>query len=167
MDIVPNAFNPRFCLGLDKYWETINGLLWPRLNQILHLNIQSVRDCDPARDIIPPRHYYPNDLGCGIRTCLRRNFVQNIFLFCRLKFSAYFHLLKSWRLIVESGSGSVTFLYGSGFADPYHWFTDPYLDPALFSNGFPDANKKYVFSRFFCLIKIRPQVVKTSQNFKN
>jgi len=35
--------------GLDKYWETMNGILWPRLTQILELNIQSVRECDPSR----------------------------------------------------------------------------------------------------------------------
>jgi hypothetical protein len=68
---------PWLCLGLDKYWETINGLLWPRLNQILHLNIQSVRDCDPARDFSPPHHYYLEFylkvLEYGIRTCLRGN----------------------------------------------------------------------------------------------
>jgi hypothetical protein len=28
-------------------------------------------------------------------------------------------------------SGSVTFLYGSGSADPYHGLTDPDPDPAL------------------------------------
>jgi len=35
--------------GLDKYWETLNGILWPRLTQVFELNIQSVRDCDPTR----------------------------------------------------------------------------------------------------------------------
>lgn len=35
--------------GLDKYWETMNGILWPRLTQVLELNIQSVRECDPTR----------------------------------------------------------------------------------------------------------------------
>jgi len=35
--------------GLDKYWENMNGILWPRLTQVMELNIQSVRDCDPTR----------------------------------------------------------------------------------------------------------------------
>jgi hypothetical protein len=40
--------------GLDKYWETLAGLLWPRLAAIMQLNIQSVRKCSavpvPVRD---------------------------------------------------------------------------------------------------------------------
>jgi len=35
--------------GLDKYWETLNGILWPRLTQVMELNIQSVKDCDAMR----------------------------------------------------------------------------------------------------------------------
>jgi len=35
--------------GLDKYWENLNGILWPRLTQVIELNIQSVRDCNPSR----------------------------------------------------------------------------------------------------------------------
>ncbi|XP_023342298.1 vacuolar protein sorting-associated protein 52 homolog [Eurytemora carolleeae] len=35
--------------GLDKYWDTMNGILWPRLTQLLELNTQSVRDCDVSR----------------------------------------------------------------------------------------------------------------------
>jgi len=35
--------------GLDKFWESMNGILWPRLTQVLELNISSVRDCDPNK----------------------------------------------------------------------------------------------------------------------
>merc|ERR1719427_652935 len=35
--------------GLDKYWETLNGLLWPRLTQVMEMNIQSIKDCDVMR----------------------------------------------------------------------------------------------------------------------
>jgi len=35
--------------ALDKYWETLSCLLWPRLQLVMQLNIQSVRDCDPVR----------------------------------------------------------------------------------------------------------------------
>jgi hypothetical protein len=50
--------------------------------------------------------------------------------------------------------GSVTFLYGSGSADPYQNVTDldldpaPELDHALFLNGFQDV-KKILFFFFF------------------
>ena len=43
--VVNNAFQCYFLLfmlqtifmflGLDKYWETLNGILWPRLTQVL------------------------------------------------------------------------------------------------------------------------------------
>jgi len=36
----------RCVAGLDKYWETLAGLLWPRLNTVMQLNIQSVKECD-------------------------------------------------------------------------------------------------------------------------
>lgn len=35
----------RCVAGLDKYWETLNGILWPRLTNVLNLNITSVREC--------------------------------------------------------------------------------------------------------------------------
>jgi len=46
--------------GLDKYWETLNGVLWPRLTTVLNLNIASVRECGEqgrvrATDVRP--HY--------------------------------------------------------------------------------------------------------------
>ena len=36
-------------LALDKYWDTIHGLLWPRLQIVIKLNVQSVKDCDPQK----------------------------------------------------------------------------------------------------------------------
>lgn len=35
--------------ALDSYWESLHGLLWPRLQTVLQLNIQSVRECEPAK----------------------------------------------------------------------------------------------------------------------
>lgn len=32
--------------GLDKYWETLAGVLWPRLTTVMQLNIASVRECE-------------------------------------------------------------------------------------------------------------------------
>jgi hypothetical protein len=53
----------------------------------------------------------------------------------------------------------VTFWYGSGSADPYHWLTGPdpdsdlAPDPAFFVSGWQDANKKFkVLKKFFRLI---------------
>jgi hypothetical protein len=47
-------------------------------------------------------------------------------------------------------SGSVTFWYGSGSADPYHGLTNP--DPALFVSVLQEARRKKKFSKFFCLL---------------
>lgn len=35
--------------ALDSYWDSLQGTLWPRLEHVLKLNIQSVRECDPAK----------------------------------------------------------------------------------------------------------------------
>ncbi|XP_013412635.1 vacuolar protein sorting-associated protein 52 homolog isoform X2 [Lingula anatina] len=43
------AMHKRSVPALDKYWETLLEILWPRFEQILHMNIQSVKDCDPSR----------------------------------------------------------------------------------------------------------------------
>ncbi|KAL5011476.1 hypothetical protein ScPMuIL_010027 [Solemya velum] len=35
--------------ALERYWETLLQILWPRFEYILILNIQSVKECDPQR----------------------------------------------------------------------------------------------------------------------
>lgn len=35
--------------ALDRYWEALLNLMWPRFEYILHLNILSVRDCEPHK----------------------------------------------------------------------------------------------------------------------
>ncbi|CAD5112736.1 DgyrCDS1955 [Dimorphilus gyrociliatus] len=35
--------------ALNKYWDSLLHLLWPRFEFILQMNIHSVRECDPAR----------------------------------------------------------------------------------------------------------------------
>ncbi|XP_014674937.1 PREDICTED: vacuolar protein sorting-associated protein 52 homolog isoform X2 [Priapulus caudatus] len=35
--------------ALDKYWETVQEMLWPRFEYIMHLNIQSIKDTDPSK----------------------------------------------------------------------------------------------------------------------
>ncbi|KAK7502660.1 hypothetical protein BaRGS_00006235 [Batillaria attramentaria] len=35
--------------ALDRYWEALLNIMWPRFEYILHLNIQSVRDCEPQK----------------------------------------------------------------------------------------------------------------------
>ncbi|XP_075992388.1 vacuolar protein sorting 52 [Anticarsia gemmatalis] len=39
----------RAVAALDSYWDSLQGALWPRLEHVLKLNIQSVRECDPAK----------------------------------------------------------------------------------------------------------------------
>lgn len=39
----------RAVAALDSYWDSLLSSLWPRLEFVLKLNIQSVRDCDPAK----------------------------------------------------------------------------------------------------------------------
>ncbi len=54
--------------------------------------------------------------------------------------------------VPDPESFDTDFWYGSRSADPYHGLTDP--DPALFVSDLQDANKKYFFSKFFCLLLI-------------
>ncbi|XP_015927404.1 vacuolar protein sorting-associated protein 52 homolog [Parasteatoda tepidariorum] len=35
--------------ALDKYWENLLQMFWPRFEHILQLNIESIRDCDPQK----------------------------------------------------------------------------------------------------------------------
>lgn len=45
--------------ALDRYWEEILDVLWPRFELILKMNIQSIRDCDPQRlGMIDMRPHY-------------------------------------------------------------------------------------------------------------
>ncbi|XP_049869732.1 vacuolar protein sorting-associated protein 52 homolog [Pectinophora gossypiella] len=39
----------RAVAALDSYWDSLHSTLWPRLEYVLKLNIQSVRECDPAK----------------------------------------------------------------------------------------------------------------------
>jgi hypothetical protein len=36
-------------ISLCRYWDTLLGIMWPRFETILHLNIHSVRDVDPQK----------------------------------------------------------------------------------------------------------------------
>ncbi len=58
----------------------------------------------------------------------------------------------SWVWSNEDGMccGSVTFWFGSGYADPCFWTMDP--DLAIFVLDLQDANKKLFFSKFFCFL---------------
>ena len=50
---------PRDVYALDRYWETLHGLLWPRLQIVIKLNVQSVKDCDPQKmKILDLRPHY-------------------------------------------------------------------------------------------------------------
>lgn len=35
--------------ALDKYWETLTAIIWPRFQMVFQLNIQSIKDCDPLK----------------------------------------------------------------------------------------------------------------------
>jgi len=35
--------------ALDKYWDMLYGVFWPRLHRVVELNVQSVKDCDPQK----------------------------------------------------------------------------------------------------------------------
>lgn len=35
--------------SLDRYWNSLLLFMWPRLQKIIQMNVQSVRDCDPQR----------------------------------------------------------------------------------------------------------------------
>uniref|UniRef100_A0A8C7HDK1 Vacuolar protein sorting-associated protein 52 homolog n=1 Tax=Oncorhynchus kisutch TaxID=8019 RepID=A0A8C7HDK1_ONCKI len=45
--------------ALDKYWEAVLELLWPRFELILEMNIQSIRNTDPQKlGVLNTRPYY-------------------------------------------------------------------------------------------------------------
>ena len=35
--------------ALDRYWDSLQEVIWPRFEYIFRLNIQSIRDCDPTK----------------------------------------------------------------------------------------------------------------------
>ncbi|XP_066599067.1 vacuolar protein sorting-associated protein 52 homolog [Prorops nasuta] len=35
--------------ALDKYWDNLNAVIWPRFEYAFQLNIQSIKDCDPLK----------------------------------------------------------------------------------------------------------------------
>ncbi|KAH8357318.1 hypothetical protein KR200_000646 [Drosophila serrata] len=35
--------------ALDKYWDSLQSVIWPRLELVFRLNIQSIHDCDPTK----------------------------------------------------------------------------------------------------------------------
>ena len=35
--------------ALEKYWDSLLNLLWPRLSNVIQLNIQSIKDCDTTK----------------------------------------------------------------------------------------------------------------------
>ncbi|XP_061389003.1 vacuolar protein sorting-associated protein 52 homolog [Musca vetustissima] len=35
--------------ALDKYWDSLQAVFWPRFEHVFRLNIQSIRDCDPTK----------------------------------------------------------------------------------------------------------------------
>lgn len=35
--------------ALDRYWDTMQSIIWPRFEVVFRSNIQSIRDCDPTK----------------------------------------------------------------------------------------------------------------------
>ncbi|XP_063234732.1 vacuolar protein sorting-associated protein 52 homolog isoform X2 [Bacillus rossius redtenbacheri] len=35
--------------ALDRYWDSLQSLIWPRFEYVFRLNIQSIKDCDPTK----------------------------------------------------------------------------------------------------------------------
>ncbi|XP_069688435.1 vacuolar protein sorting-associated protein 52 homolog isoform X2 [Periplaneta americana] len=35
--------------ALDRFWDTLQAVIWPRFEYIFRLNIQSIKDCDPTK----------------------------------------------------------------------------------------------------------------------
>lgn len=35
--------------ALDKYWSSLQSVIWPRFEQVFRMNIQSIRECDPTK----------------------------------------------------------------------------------------------------------------------
>ncbi len=45
--------------ALERYWDSVSGLLWGRLKHVLRLNVQSVKECDPTKvKVIDQRPHY-------------------------------------------------------------------------------------------------------------
>lgn len=32
-----------------RYWDSLQSVIWPRLEHVFRLNIQSIHDCDPTK----------------------------------------------------------------------------------------------------------------------
>lgn len=52
--------------ALDKYWDSLQNVIWPRFDQIFRLNTQSIRDCDPTK--------FSKELGPHYVSILNKNF---------------------------------------------------------------------------------------------
>ena len=35
--------------AMDRYWDSILAILWPKLQKVIQSNVQSVKDCDPQK----------------------------------------------------------------------------------------------------------------------
>lgn len=35
--------------SLDKYWESLQAVIWPRFEHVFRLNTNSIRECDPTK----------------------------------------------------------------------------------------------------------------------
>ncbi|KAK0078260.1 hypothetical protein PV325_002767 [Microctonus aethiopoides] len=35
--------------ALDKYWDNLSSIIWPRFYHVFNMNIQSIKDCDPMK----------------------------------------------------------------------------------------------------------------------
>ncbi|CAB0005712.1 unnamed protein product [Nesidiocoris tenuis] len=44
--------------ALDSYWDTLQSILWPRIEYVFRLNIQSVKDCDVMKSETELRPHY-------------------------------------------------------------------------------------------------------------
>lgn len=45
--------------AIESYWDALSGQLWPRLQHVTKLNVQSVKDCDPQKmKILDLRPHY-------------------------------------------------------------------------------------------------------------
>jgi len=45
--------------ALETYWDAMNGQLWPRLQHVIKMNVQSIKECDPHKmKILDLRPHY-------------------------------------------------------------------------------------------------------------
>lgn len=35
--------------ALDKYWDSLQSVIWPRFEHVFRMNIQSIHECDPTK----------------------------------------------------------------------------------------------------------------------